>query len=654
MTIRSVSIGVLLALFIGLVSEYSANRLGYEPAATHLPAALLLPYITFIFLPNLFALRFLPHLALRPTELITLFAMGLAASLVPDQAMTKYLMVVMSAPHYFVSPENQWRELFFSYLPDWLVVASPVATRGFYEGIPPGMPIPWGAWISPLFWWGTLIAALMAAGVGLSVILRKQWMEHERLRFPLGEVSLHLLGVPPVSGGPAFIHTRLFAVGFCLMVLLMTWNISTFWTLWPHFPFMAQDFTSLSFGPAFPPLPIRMNALIFLLAFFVNRDVLFSIWFFILFNSIEQGALASIGVTSTSDTIVAGGLVGIQSIAGLVTFVLFGLWMARRHLKEVWLCAVGRPSGLSDANELISYRSALVLLALGFLYLVCWLHAAGMSLPLMSIFLFLLLVIYLSMARVVAEAGLVAVDLPINPHQFTIAMVGSSTISHVDLTVFGLANGFSRNWRTFTMIGPSHIAWFGQAMGRFAGQKHHPAGEGTPDKPLRAGSFFAWTAVAFWVSAIASIGYVIWAGYTYGAQNLRTDLGTGRGVQFYSLIPTWINNATQIGGLEVVFFAAGGALMLMLTLARYYLVWWPLHPIGMVVSVSSPVVSGLLPVFLAWLIQTALMRFGGGSLYKKAQPFFIGALVGYLFGQVVGLVVDLIWFPGASHPWEVY
>lgn len=645
MTRRSIVIGLLLACIIGWGGEYAANRSGYEPAATHLPAVLLLPFLTLVLLPNLALQRFFPRASLLPSELIVIFSMGLAASLVPDQAMTKYLMVVITAPHYFASPENQWRELFFDYLPNWLVLHDPGATRGFYEGLAPGVPIPYGAWIGPLFWWGTLVGSLMFMGVCITVLLRKQWVEHERLRFPLGEASLHLLGVPPADGGPPFFRTRVFRIGFLVMACVMTWNILSFWKLWPPLPFMAEHRALLTLAPAFPVLTIEMNLLIFCLMFFVNREILLSIWLFVLLYNGQQGMLARLGVDSASGTIVAGGLVGIQSIAGLITFVLWGLWMARRHLKELWRKVVGKSADLDDRDELISYRKATAGLAFCLLYIVCWLYAAGLSLPVMMLFLFLLVVIYLSMARVVAEAGLVSVDLPINPHQFTIGIVGSSNISHTDLTIFGLANAFSRNWRTFTMIGPTHIAWFRHVLDR----SYSPVSEKHPYR-----GFFMATATAFAISTVSSIGYLIWAGYTYGAQNLRTDLGSVRGVNFYGLIPSWINNATQISDMEIAFFASGVAGMVGLTAARYFLTWWPLHPIGMVVVMASPVLKALFPTFLAWLIQTLLIRFGGVGLYRRTQPLVIGMLMAYLCGQVVGLIVDLIWFPDATHPWEVY
>ena len=192
---RAVLIGAALSIFIGFAGEYSANQIGYEPAATHLPPVFLVPFLFCVLLPNALVARIRPASALSFYELIMVFAMGWIASTVPDQAMTKYLLVVITAPFYFASPENSWETIFFPYLPEWLVLSDRAAARVFYEGLQSGQSIPWGAWLSPLFWWGSFILILLFVGACIVVMLRKQWVEHERLQFPLGEVGLHLISL---------------------------------------------------------------------------------------------------------------------------------------------------------------------------------------------------------------------------------------------------------------------------------------------------------------------------------------------------------------------------------------------------------------------------------------------------------------------------
>ncbi len=651
-TFRAILIGAALSIFIGFAGEYSANQIGYEPAATHLPPVFLVPFLFCVLLPNALVARIRPASALSFYELIMVFAMGWIASTVPDQAMTKYLLVVITAPFYFASPENSWETIFFPYLPEWLVLSDRAAARVFYEGLQSGQSIPWGAWLSPLFWWGSFILILLFVGACIVVMLRKQWVEHERLQFPLGEVGLHLisLGGGRREGGNRWIRT-----GAAAMSLVMIWNIVSFWGVWPAVPIMAEHSRVLSLDPAFPGLIFRLNVFVFCLLIFVNRDVLLSMWLFLVFYVLQEGSLNMLGVGSTSGTIIHGGLAGIQSIAGLVTFVLFGLWMARRHLGSVWRHTLGRKGELDDTEELFSYRTAVFGFLLGLLFIICWLYAAGMSLPIMALFIILLFIFYIALARVVAETGVVTLDLPINSHQFSIAIVGSAQIGRGDLTALGMANGFARNWRTFTMIGTSHVAWLKSRWRQHRQVRHDPlrdarsSGSGISSRYL-----FAGVAVAFCLSAVASIGYVIYAGNTFGAQNLRTDLGTDRGIRFYDLIVTWVNNATQISDLEVLFFGSGVVMMIVLLAGRFLLPWWPLHPIGMVVVMSAPVRNAFLTIFLAWLVQAIVFRIGGPTLYQKVRRLFIGILLAYLFWQLAAMGVDLAWFPDRPHRWESY
>ncbi|MXX02223.1 MAG: hypothetical protein F4X08_08815 [Gemmatimonadetes bacterium] len=666
---RAVLIGAALSIFIGFAGEYSANQIGYEPAATHLPPVFLVPFLFCVLLPNALVARIRPASALSFYELIMVFAMGWIASTVPDQAMTKYLLVVITAPFYFASPENSWETIFFPYLPEWLVLSDRAAARVFYEGLQSGQSIPWGAWLSPLFWWGTFILILLFVGACIVVMLRKQWVEHERLQFPLGEVGLHLIslggsrgesGAKEKGSGTGQGGSRWIQAGAAAMSLVMIWNIVSFWGVWPPVPIMAEHSQVLSLDPAFPGLNFRMNVFVFCLLIFVNRDVLLSMWLFLVFYVLQEGSLNLLGVGSTSGTIIHGGLSGIQSIAGLVTFVLFGLWMARRHLGAVWRHALGRRDELDDAEELFSYRTAVFGFLLGLLFIICWLYAAGLSLPIMALFIILLFIFYIALARVVAETGVVTLDLPINSHQFSIAIVGSAQIGRGDLTALGMANGFARNWRTFTMIGTSHVAWLKSRwrQHRQTPADPLPAARGSASEisssDISARHLFAGVALAFCLSAVASIGYVIYAGNTFGAQNLRTDLGTDRGIRFYDLIVTWVNNATQISNLEILFFGSGVVMMIVLLAGRFLLPWWPLHPIGMVVVMSAPVRNAFLTIFLAWLVQAIVFRIGGPTLYQKVRKLFIGILLAYLFWQLVAMGVDLAWFPDRPHRWESY
>ena len=184
-------IGLMFAAIVGVWGVFVGNHLGYsKTTVAHMPSSFLLPFLLLIFGPTLLMRRLMAHRALTAPELLIIFWMGMIASTAPDRAMIRYLLAIITVPHYFASSENQWAEMFFAYLPEWAVLSD---ARGFYEGLKPGQSIPWSDWTLPVFWWLSFLGAILFTGACLIVILRKQWIEHERLHTRVQPLFLGIL-----------------------------------------------------------------------------------------------------------------------------------------------------------------------------------------------------------------------------------------------------------------------------------------------------------------------------------------------------------------------------------------------------------------------------------------------------------------------------
>ncbi len=637
-SLKTAVLGLAFACCVAFWGQYASAQLNYNYLTfPQMPLSLVIPFLFLVLLPNTLIRLLYRDAALTKPELLVIFSMGLIAAMVPDWGMVRYLISVITAPHYFASPENQWEAHFFAYLPEWAVIPNDKGqVSDFFEGRPAGLPIPWQDWVIPLFWWMSALGTLLFIGACLVVIFRKQWVEHERLRFPMGEVILRLVETGGNTSGrwPSLFGNRLFQVGFAASVAVMSWNIIGFWGVLPHIPLPGPVF-NVVIDPAFPPIAIRLVPYVLCFAFFVNVEILFSVWFFQVLGILEIGLLNRIGVVSPAETIVPGGLVSIQFCGGLIMFALIGGWMARKHIRNVLRKSLGRESDLRDEDELFSYRTAVVGLVLGVLFMTAWLSAIGFSIPVALLFLFFLLVFYFGIARVLAEAGLINLDLPINAHAFTVGMVGSASLSGSTLTGLGLSNAFARNWRTFTMVGLSHVAWWRDYLGE------------------NRGRLFLLVCIAFIAGTAISTGYVVYSGYAEGADNLHINL-RNTGNLFFDLVVKWMKNATQISTLEILFLAAGMAISTLLALGRYLFYWWPLNPIGFAIGASGPIRGVVFTLFVAWLVQVILLRVGGVGLYRKAQPLFLGILVGYAVGVLAAYVVDTVYFPDTPHIAEIF
>ncbi len=635
-TLRAGIIGLVLSIIIAIWGQFAADHVGYNYVTyAHLPAALLIPFFFLVYGPHLLVKYLAPSQALTTSELIVIFVMGLISSMVPDWGMTKYLISIITGPFYYASPENRWAETFFQTLPSWLVISEKTdAVRIFYEGSPPGYIIPWMAWISPLLWWMSCFAALMWSGACVVVILRKQWVDHERLSFPLGQVSLNLLGVKKTTNEIPMIQTRAFRAGIIISLVVVTWNIISYWGVVSPIPIMGTDLINVKIHPSIPDLPIRLNVFVLCFAFFINAEILFSLCFFLLCTLLQRGLMNELGITAAT-TMSPTGLVGTQSIGALIAMVLWGLWMARHHLAAVGRKAFRNDTSVDDRGEFFSYRVAVYGLIAGICYLLAWLYSIGMSFSVSIAFLAILFIVYLGMARIVAEAGLVALDLPVNPNVFTGGIIGADNLNSSTITALGMTNAFARNWRTFTMVGLSHAAFLQKWI--------YPTSR----------YLFFWMCIAFIVSVIVSLYYYISAGYAVGAENLLSKPG-GLVPFFYNTIMQWNSSRSSVSGLELIFFSNGIVAYMLMILGRYLFLWWPLHPIGLVAVAADTVRFMFLPFFMAWFIQVILLRLGGGSLYRRAQPLFLGILVGYVLGMTLSYLVDSLWFPVSPHQFESF
>lgn len=597
----------------------------------HLPMAAFLPFLIVLLGGALVHRVGKGTLAAR--EVAVILSMLLIATTIPGKAFSSYFLALISAPYYFASPENRWVENFYQYLPHWLMVSNEgEAVRGFYEGLSTGQSIPWTDWITPMLWWASFLGALFMVGASIITILRKQWVENERLVFPLARVPLEMVRTADRGALPLFLKKKLFWIGFGLIFSIIGWNIVGYFILAPKIPIGAAFSYPLNLGRYFPQILARINIYTLCFAFFTEVNVLFSIWFFYLFGVLQSGLINRLGLGAGSGVAGAEAVVDAQNFGGFVLFVLWGLWISRRYLKRVLLTALGKSGGEDDSHEFVSYRTAVIALAVGILYILFWLNAAGMSYWVALFLLFVLLINYLGVTRVVAETGLVFLDLPVNAHVFSVQILGSSTLSRPTLTAMVLGHGFARNYRGFGMSALAHI------------------GKITTELKINSRKIFTLASLAIVISFITAMTYVIFMGYKgIGAYQFGQYEFTTGGVDFFNQVVHWMHNPTRISPTEITFAGVGIGITGALLLLRYRFVWWPLHPIGFVIGYADIIHISAVSIFLAWLFKFVILKIGGIDLYRKSRFFFLGMLTAHAIGTGLSFLVDVVWFPGQGH-----
>ena len=586
-----------------------------------MPGAVFLLFVLTLILNPLLKLIH-PRLGLNRGELLVVYIMMVMASPIPTLFVGKFLSAI-SYPYYYATPENEWRELIHPYIPDWLMVNSFDIVKKFYEGGGRNEPIPWAAWQPVFLAWLPFVWALFLVMISLMIIMRKQWVEHERLIYPLMQVSLAMTeqGRYGERVSPFFKNPVMWA-GFALPAL---WG--TLHGLYNYFPEtipIAKEIDPIHlrlpifYGVADMYVLLRFNIIGFF--YFLKTEIAFSLWFFNLLAYVVRGIFGILGITSPQTQSAGHGVHNLilaqQAMGAVLVLFLGGLWSARRHLRGVLRKAFLGDPDVDDSGEILSYRGAVIVLMASNVIMVGWLWLAGLPVLFGLAILFLGMVVLFGYSRVVAEGGLSDGEPPVVPAGILVSAVGSSVIGTQGLVV--LATTFLwTTGRNFVMVSCANSLRLGEELG---GGKR----------------------ALFWVILLAlavSLGAAIWTimtlGHQYGAINLWI-WGGGE----YSYAEKLIRTPMEPYAWSWINTAIGAAIMTLLMVARWLYVWWPLHPLGYAIGPIWIIDALWFNMFLAWLIKIVVLKYGGVGLYRRTRPFFMGMILGYFTPAGFYLIVD--------------
>ena len=560
--------------------------------------------------------------ALNRAELVLVYVMLLVVSALCTMGMTQQLLPAITGVLYFASAENKWPSTLFPLFPKrGLVVDDGRGNEGFYEG---GAldAIPYGAWLEPLCWWAIFLLALYMVMVATAVILRRQWMERERLAYPLTQVGVAM--VQGESGGGLFndlLKNKTLWWGVALPLFYGSLkalkqydpsmpNIQLIWWI----PFVGSQ-----------SVQVWISFALIGFSYLISTQVAAGIWIFYLLSKIETEFLAISGLKSTSKFVygVAGQpLLAYQGGGALIAMVLMGLWMARDHLRDVLRKALGRGEEVDDGDEIMSYRAAVCSLACGMVGMVGWLWLMGTKLWVAALFVVVALLIFIGIARVVCEAGLAAVRSPMIAPDLIVQGIGSQWIGAGGIFNLSFAYIWSADIRIFLMAMVANGLKLIEDM----------------DRRSRRLVFWAIVLAAF-IGAVGSCWMVFHLAYKYGGINLDAWRFRGGPATIYDMARRTLE---PVGAdwLGLSFFAGGAAVMVMLTWVRQYFLWWPLHPLGFAIGANMMMNKAWFCVFIAWSIKKLILRFGGPARYRGSQYFFMGLILGEALCNGLWLVID--------------
>lgn len=558
-------------------------------------------------------------LTLNRAELVLVYLMLLMASAVCSMGMSQQLLPIISAFAYYASPQNQWAEKLLPSLPQRLLVDDGDGNTAFYEGGADGIPL--GPWLEPLAWWGVFLAALYLVMICAAVVLRRQWMERERLAYPLTQVGLAMIEGEGKGLLNGFFRSR--AMWYGCAIPLLVGSLKALNGYFPSFPVIQQVWQFPFLGHQTLRLGVSFALVGF--SYLISTQIAAGIWIFHLLAKAEREILMVSGVT-TQQKIVYGvydlPLMAYQGVGALLAMVLMGLWVARGHLADVWRKAIGRAPEVDDSDEIMPYRAAVAGLAGGTALLVWWLWVMGTKLWVAGLFVVLALLIFIGITRIVAEAGLAALRAPMIAPDLVTLGLGSHLVGGAGVVNLSLAYIWSADIRIFVMGLCASGLKLVEDMDRASRRR-----------------LFWGLALALLLGAFGSCWTVLHLAYKHGGINMVGWFFKGGPAVVYNHAVRAIE-PSDVYWKGWAFFGGGGLGMLLLTLARTRMPWWPVHPLGFPLAANFMMHKVWFSVFLAWLVKVAVLRYGGASVYRRSQRFFLGLIAGESLCNGLWLVID--------------
>jgi hypothetical protein len=624
-TVRAVVIGlIMVCVIVGMTELLSIRYHAAEVAGDTPPPAP--TYFLFLYVLMAPALAHVGRrFALASGEMLLIYAMMLIAGPITHLFGIGFLVPHTVAPEYYSKTEPTW-QLFRPVLPSWFGPSGADAVAGFLRGT--SGRVPWGAWSAPMIAWSALLIALFWVMLCLNVIMRKQWIDSERLVFPMAVIPIALAeeGSASALRHPLQLtRTPLFWAGALFVLVIQAPGALNRYI--PSVPTIPLRDIVLVNGDLLPRPwngvgQIEFHLLFWLIGivYLLPKEVAFSGWVFYFVGLLESVVAVAYGTSGEAPDVYSNQFPALYAQGAGAAFALTGivLWSARRHLREVARKAFRRGPQVDDSGSPLSYRVAVLGAIAGTAFLIGWLWLGGMRPWVAALLLGLMLSYFFIFARIRAESGLgMGVILwPKMLDEVMLTIVGAKYLTLSDLTVL-----FSLRWLYFGPAIGSVMACQleGFKLAESGGLRGRPVGRVLMlvcaiTVPLA----FAWTLKTYYTTGFITLPI---------ARPATSMVGTQIHWSYVSLMNAHNSpSGPELGGILAM--ATGVLVVIALGSLRARFMAFPLHPIGFLAANSWGMQINWLAFLLGWLLKSLITHYGGLRVYNLLLPFFLGLIVG--------------------------
>ena len=665
-TLRALIAGLAGVLFVNILTpfnDYLVNNTSLVGSA--LPMALVLFALFLVLAVNVPLRLWLPRMALRQGELAVAIGMTLVSCAIPGSALLKYVPSHMVGLWSQAADDNEYRLLLDEVkLPGWMLptmdatdalgrAREPVVQDfiGRTHGAEGFAAVPWHAWVIPAITWGGLFACIFGAGICMAALVRRQWVENERLTFPLATLCISLIEEPkPGRVVNDTFRSSGFLTAFFAVFLIHGLNglHAYFPQAWPEFP-LAYDVTSIFREEPWKFIDdkwvtkAQLSFLVIGVTYFVAGRIAFSVWFCMLALQVWRMIESTFTEGHTGSDWPGAGL-GDHLIGSLVPYIAMIIWLGRREWAVVIRRMTGRTKTDDPQGTFLPYGVSgwgMVLFIAG---MWTWLMAVGAGVIGSTMLVVGLLVLMLALMRIIAETGIVAIQfmLPIfRPWNYLFNLSPSLAADPATLKPFFLTRlfnvFFTVTQRESLPVYASHSLQMADASG--------------PVDRRQGVAVIASLALALLVGYLAGGSSLLYMEYNHAATLDKTatvpvnrygvvDSAEYALEQSTPLMNTRAPQRQTHSSLQHLFAGATITGTLAVLSVRYAA--WPIHPLGYLLLFSWTTWAIWFSVLIGWVIKTLVLRLGGSQLYRTFKPVMIGLVLGECAAVGFWLCVSLM------------
>lgn len=514
--------------------------------------------------------------------------------------------------------------------------------------------IPMGQWVRPMLGWGALVAALFLGFLGLNVLMRRQWVEHERFTFPLTILPKALFAESTDDAGrtrlPIF-RNRIMWLGFAVTLpFVLLKGIRFYYPGIPGPPSGNIEFVNYVSSPLAKAYleqvgigissNIGFSFCILAITLLIETDVLFSLWAtFLLFRLWHL-----FGMAFHFNRFPGYPWEHQQTMGAYIAYALLAVFVGRHHLGKVIRSVLRRGGGgMDEGSEIVPYRAAFLMVAASLIILTAWSIWTGMGIRAGLLFFGYILLCGFVASRIRAECGApIGYFTPYFGMQFVAAMGGIAVFQSTGMLVATICSGFMCT-ACFLLIAPAQVEMM--ELGRHFDVRPRDVGAGLTlglAGGLVIGGFvlLCWL-YGFGASNLKSAWYYDQDWYFGGFRGEATaadrafEAGTiGQNPESQPLNFLKNPNAKGLGIGALITFALAGL--------RSRFVWFPFHPLGYLMASTFLMKAVWFTMLLAWLARNLVLKIGGArSIRRGLVPFAVGMFLSCVFSIVVFDVVGI-------------